>query len=275
MGLKKFRPITQTTRYKTVLDFSEITETEPYKPLTRGKKENAGRGNKGHISVRRRGGGHKRRYRVIDFRRDKFGITGRVDTIEYDPNRSANIALITYIDGEKRYIVAPDTLKVGDTILSGENAEIKVGNALPLKNIPLGTNIFNIEMSRGKGGQLVRSAGASAVITAKEGSYCLIKLPSGEIRKIHQECYATIGEVGNKDFGLVSIGKAGRSRWMNKRPKVRGVAMNPIDHPLGGGEGKSSGGRHPCSPTGVPSKGYKTRKKYKISDKYIVNRRKK
>ncbi|HOT45337.1 MAG TPA: 50S ribosomal protein L2 [Spirochaetota bacterium] len=275
MGLKKFRPITQTTRYKTVLDFSEITETEPYKPLTKGKKENAGRGNKGHISVRRRGGGHKRRYRVIDFRRDKFGITGRVDTIEYDPNRSANIALITYIDGEKRYIVAPDTLKVGDTILSGENAEIKVGNALPLKNIPLGTNIFNIEMSRGKGGQLVRSAGASAVITAKEGSYCLIKLPSGEIRKIHQECYATIGEVGNKDFGLVSIGKAGRSRWMNKRPKVRGVAMNPIDHPLGGGEGKSSGGRHPCSPTGVPSKGYKTRKKYKISDKYIVNRRKK
>ena len=275
MGLKKFRPITQTTRYKTVLDFSEITETEPYKPLTKGKKENAGRGNKGHISVRRRGGGHKRRYRVIDFRRDKFGITGRVDTIEYDPNRSANIALITYIDGEKRYIVAPDTLKVGDTILSGENAEIKVGNALPLKNIPLGTNIFNIEMSRGKGGQLVRSAGASAVITAKEGSYCLIKLPSGEIRKIHQECYATIGEVGNKDFGLVSIGKAGRSRWMNKRPKVRGVAMNPVDHPLGGGEGKSSGGRHPCSPTGVPSKGYKTRKKYKISDKYIVNRRKK
>lgn len=275
MGLKKFRPITQTTRYKTVLDFSEITETEPYKPLTRGKKENAGRGNKGRISVRRRGGGHKRRYRVIDFRRDKYGINGRVDTIEYDPNRSANIALITYIDGEKRYIVAPDTLKVGDTVLSGENAEIKVGNALPLKSIPLGTNIFNIEMSRGKGGQLVRSAGASAVITAKEGSYCLIKLPSGEIRKIHQECYATIGEVGNKDFGLVSIGKAGRSRWMNKRPKVRGVAMNPVDHPLGGGEGKSSGGRHPCSPTGVPSKGYKTRKKYKISDKYIVNRRKK
>ncbi|MBP7738019.1 MAG: 50S ribosomal protein L2 [Spirochaetes bacterium] len=275
MGLKKFRPITQTTRYKTVLDFSEITETEPYKPLTRGKKENAGRGNKGHISVRRRGGGHKRLYRIIDFKRDKHGIAGRVDTIEYDPNRSANIALITYIDGEKRYIVAPDTLKVGDSIMSGDNAEIKVGNALPLKSIPLGTNIFNIEMSRGKGGQLVRSAGASAVITAKEGTYCLIKLPSGEIRKIHQECYATIGEVGNKDFGLVTIGKAGRSRWMNKRPKVRGVAMNPVDHPLGGGEGKSSGGRHPCSPTGVPSKGYKTRKKYKVSDKYIVNRRKK
>lgn len=275
MGLKKFRPITQTTRYKTVLDFSEITETKPYKPLTKGKKENAGRGNKGRISVRRRGGGHKRLYRLIDFKRDKYGIAGNVDTIEYDPNRSANIALIAYVDGEKRYIVAPDTLKVGDSILSGENAEIKVGNALPLKSIPLGTNIYNIEMSRGKGGQLVRSAGASAVITAKEGSYCLIKLPSGEIRKIHQECYATIGEVGNKDHGLVTIGKAGRSRWMHKRPKVRGVAMNPVDHPLGGGEGKSSGGRHPCSPTGVPSKGYKTRKKYKISDKYIVNRRKK
>ncbi len=275
MGLKKFRPITQTTRFKTVLDFSEITESTPHKPLTRGKKENAGRGNKGRISVRRRGGGHKQRYRLIDFRRDKYGIAGRVDTIEYDPNRSANIALITYVDGEKRYIVAPDTLKVGDSILSGDNAEINVGNALPLKNIPLGTNIYNIEMSRGKGGQLVRSAGASAVITAKEGSYCLIKLPSGEIRKIHQECYATIGEVGNKDHGLVTIGKAGRSRWLNKRPKVRGVAMNPVDHPLGGGEGKSSGGRHPCSPTGVPSKGYKTRKKYKISDKYIVNRRKK
>ncbi len=275
MGLKKFRPITQTTRYKTVLDFSEITETKPYKPLTKGKKENAGRGNKGQISVRRRGGGHKRLYRLIDFKRNKYGIAGNVDTIEYDPNRSANIALIAYVDGEKRYIVAPDTLKVGDSILSGENAEIKVGNALPLKSIPLGTNIYNIEMSRGKGGQLVRSAGASAVITAKEGSYCLIKLPSGEIRKIHQECYATIGEVGNKDHGLVTIGKAGRSRWMHKRPKVRGVAMNPVDHPLGGGEGKSSGGRHPCSPTGVPSKGYKTRKKYKISDKYIVNRRKK
>ncbi len=275
MGLKKFRPITQTTRYKTVLDFSEITEETPHKPLTKGRTEYSGRGYKGHISVRRRGGGHKRRYRSIDFKRDKYGIAGRVDTIEYDPNRSANIALVTYIDGEKRYIVAPESLKVGDAVISGDNAEIKTGNALPLKNIPLGTNIYNIEMTRGKGGQLVRSAGVSAVITAKEGAYCLIKLPSGEIRKIHQECYATIGEVGNKDFGLVTIGKAGRSRWLNKRPKVRGVVMNPVDHPLGGGEGKSSGGRHPCSPTGMPSKGYKTRKKHKISDKYIVNRRKK
>jgi large subunit ribosomal protein L2 len=275
MGLKKFRPITQTTRFKTVLDFSEITETTPHKPLTKGRTEYSGRGYKGHISVRRRGGGHKRRFRIIDFRRDKYGIAGRVDSIEYDPNRSANIALITYIDGEKRYIVAPDSLKVGDAVISGDNVEIKAGNALPLKNIPLGTNIYSIEMTRGKGGQLVRSAGASAVITAKEGAYCLIKLPSGELRKIHQECYATIGEVGNKDHGLVTIGKAGRSRWLNKRPKVRGVVMNPVDHPLGGGEGKSSGGRHPCSPTGMPSKGYKTRKKHKISDKYIVNRRKK
>jgi large subunit ribosomal protein L2 len=275
MGLKKFRPITQTTRFKTVLDFSEITESTPHKPLTKGRTEYSGRGYKGHISVRRRGGGHKRRFRIIDFRRDKYGIAGRVDSIEYDPNRSANIALITYIDGEKRYIVAPDSLKVGDSIISGDNVEIKAGNALPLKNIPLGTNIYSIEMTRGKGGQLVRSAGASAVITAKEGAYCLIKLPSGELRKIHQECYATIGEVGNKDHGLVTIGKAGRSRWLNKRPKVRGVVMNPVDHPLGGGEGKSSGGRHPCSPTGMPSKGYKTRKKHKISDKYIVNRRKK
>ncbi len=275
MGLKKFRPITSTTRYKTVLDFSEITTDEPHKPLTKGRTEYSGRGHNGHISVRRRGGGHKRRYRVIDFKRDKQGIVGRVASIEYDPNRSSNIALIFYADGEKRYIIAPENLKVGDSVIAAENAEIKAGNALPLKNIPLGTSIYNIEMSRGKGGQLVRSAGASAVITAKEGTYCLIKLPSGEIRKIHQECSETIGEVGNKDHGLVTIGKAGRSRWLNKRPKVRGVAMNPVDHPLGGGEGKSSGGRHPCSPTGMPSKGYKTRKKHKISDKYIVNRRKK
>ncbi len=275
MGLKKFKPKTQTTRYKTVLDFSELTAVEPHKPLTKGRKENAGRGYKGHISVRRRGGGHRQLYRIIDFKRNKYGIAGKVATIEYDPNRSANIALINYIDGEKRYIIAPDTLRVGETILSGENVEIKVGNTLPLKNIPLGTNIYNIEMNRGKGGQLARAAGSAAVITAKEGTYCLIKLPSGEIRKIHQDCYATIGEVGNKDHGLVTIGKAGRSRWLNRRPKVRGVAMNPVDHPLGGGEGKSSGGRHPCSPTGMPSKGYKTRKKHKISDKYIVNRRKK
>jgi large subunit ribosomal protein L2 len=275
MGLKNFKPKTQTTRYKTVLDFSELTTAKPHKPLTKGKKEHSGRGYKGQISVRRRGGGHKRRYRIIDFKRNKYGIQGHVSSIEYDPNRSANIALISYTDGEKRYIIAPEALKVGDTIMSGESVEIKTGNSLPLKNVPLGTSIYNIEMTRGKGGQLVRAAGEQAVIAAKEGSYCLIKLPSGEIRKVHEECYATIGEVGNKDYGLVTIGKAGRSRWMNRRPKVRGVAMNPIDHPLGGGEGKSSGGRHPVSPTGKPTKGFKTRKKHKLSDKYIVNRRKK
>ncbi|MBN1531955.1 MAG: 50S ribosomal protein L2 [Spirochaetes bacterium] len=275
MGIKKFRPITPTNRYKTVLDYSELTADSPHKPLTKGTKEHAGRGAGGRVSVRRKGGGHKRKYRIIDFKRNKFNVPGKVETIEYDPNRSAFIALISYLDGEKRYIIAPNQLKVGDVILTGDSAEIKAGNALPLKSIPLGTQIYNIEMHRGKGGQLVRSAGTSAVITAKEGSYCLIKLPSGEIRKIHQECYATIGEVGNKDYGNITIGKAGRSRWLNKRPKVRGVAMNPIDHPLGGGEGKSSGGRHPVSPTGQPTKGYKTRKKVKYSDKYIVNRRKK
>ncbi|MGQ9842740.1 MAG: 50S ribosomal protein L2 [Spirochaetota bacterium] len=274
MGLKKYRPLTPTLRYQTVLDFNDITTDEPLKSLTKGKKSYAGRGFKGQVSVRRRGGGHKRRYRIIDFKRNKYNIEGMVATIEYDPNRSANIALIVYKDGEKRYIVAPDSLKVGDTIVSGQNVEVKPGNAMPLKNIPDGTNIYNIELHKGKGGQLVRSAGASAVITAKEGDYCLIKLPSGEIRKIHCECFATIGEVSNKDHVNVDIGKAGRSRWLGRRPKVRGVAMNPVDHPLGGGEGKSSGGRHPCSPTGKPTKGYKTRKKKKYSDKMIIKRRK-
>jgi len=274
MGIKKFRPVTPTARYRTVLDFNEITTDKPYKPLTVGKKDFAGRGYKGQVCVRRKGGGHKRKYRIIDFKRNKFGITGKVVTVEYDPNRSSFIALISYIDGEKRYIIAPQGLAVGDTIESGESVEIKPGNAMPLKNIPLGASIYNIELTRGKGGQLVRSAGTSAVLAAKEASYCLIKLPSGEIRKIHKECFATLGEVGNKDHGNITIGKAGRSRWMHKRPKVRGVAMNPVDHPMGGGEGKSSGGRHPVSPTGLPTKGYKTRKKHKYSDKYIVKRRK-
>ncbi|MDY6935551.1 MAG: 50S ribosomal protein L2 [Spirochaetota bacterium] len=274
MGIKKFKPVTPTLRYKTVLTFDEITTDKPLKSLCTGKKEYAGRGFKGQISVRRRGGGHKRKYRAIDFKRDKYMIEGLVKTIEYDPNRSANIALIAYRDGEKRYIIAPDTLKVDDRIMSGEGAEIKVGNALPLKKIPLGTSIYNIELHRGKGGQLSRSAGTSAHITAKEGNYTLVKLPSGELRKIHKECYATIGEVGNKDHVNIDIGKAGRSRWLNKRPKVRGVAMNPVDHPLGGGEGKASGGRHPVSPTGVPTKGYKTRKKNKYSNKMILKRRK-
>lgn len=273
MGIKNYKPVTSTLRYKTVLSFDEVTTDKPHKPLSSGKKQYAGRGYKGRISVRRRGGGHKRRYRIIDFKRDKYGIEGKVATIEYDPNRSANIALIVYRDGEKRYIIAPDTLKVGDIIVSGENAEIKVGNSLPLKKIPPGTSIHNIELTRGRGGQLGRSAGSAAQITAKEGNYCLIKLPSGEIRKIHRDCYATIGEVGNKDSSNISLGKAGRNRWLNKRPKVRGVAMNPVDHPLGGGEGKSSGGRHPVSPTGMPTKGYKTRKKNKYSNKMIIKRR--
>ncbi len=274
MGIKKFKPVTPTSRYKTVSDFEEITQCRPYKPLTKGMKEYAGRGAKGRISVRRRGGGHKKKYRVIDFKRNKYGIEGKVATIEYDPNRSSNIALIQYIDGDKRYIIAPEMLKVGDTVNSGENVEIKRGNAMPLHRIPLGTLVYNIELHRGKGGQLARSAGTGATLTAKEGNYCLVKLPSGEIRKIHKECYATIGEVGNKEHSNIKIGKAGRSRWLNKRPKVRGVVMNPHDHPHGGGEGKSSGGRHPVSPTGVPTKGYKTRKKNKYSDKYIVRRRK-
>lgn len=274
MGIKKFRPVTPTLRYKTVLDKVEITEEKPYKALTKGKTGDSGRGYKGQITVRRRGGGHKRKLRLIDFKRDKFGIPGRVESVEYDPNRTANIALICYADGEKRYIIAPEGLVVGDKIESGEKVEIKVGNTLPLKNIPLGSNIYNIELHRGKGGQLVRSAGTTAILAAKEGDYCLVKLPSGEIRKVHKECYSSIGAVGNKDYINVTIGKAGRSRWMNKRPKVRGVAMNPVDHPLGGGEGKSSGGRHPVSPTGQPTKGYKTRKKHKYSDQYIIKRRK-
>lgn len=274
MGIKKFRPVTPTLRYKTVLDKAEITEDKPFKPLTKGKTGDSGRGFKGQITVRRRGGGHKRKLRLIDFKRNKYGIPGKVVSIEYDPNRSANIALISYVDGDKRYIIAPESVKVGDRIEAGEKVEIKAGNALPLKNIPLGSSIYNIELHRGKGGQLVRSAGTTAVLTAKEEDYCLVKLPSGEIRKIHSECYSTIGIVGNKDHINVTIGKAGRSRWMNKRPKVRGVAMNPVDHPLGGGEGKSSGGRHPVSPTGQPTKGYKTRKKHKYSDNYIIKRRK-
>ncbi len=274
MGIKKYRPITPTTRYKTVLDFSEITASKPYKPLTHGKTELAGRGYKGQVSVRRRGGGHKRRYRVIDFKRDKFNIEARVVSVEYDPNRTSNIALLSYLDGEKRYIIAPADIKVGDTIISGENVDIKAGNSLPIKNIPVGTEIYNIELNKGKGGQLVRSAGVTAVLAAKEGNYGLVKLPSGEIRRIFAECYATIGTVGNKEHSNISLGKAGRTRWLKRRPKVRGVVMNPVDHPMGGGEGKTSGGRHPVSPTGQPTKGYKTRKKTKYSDKLIVKRRK-
>lgn len=274
MAIKKYRPVTPISRYKTTLDFAEVTAEKPHKSLTKGKKNTSGRGAKGHISVRRKGGGHKKKYRIIDYKRDKFGIVGKVESIEYDPNRSANIALICYSDGERRYIIAPFSLKVGDTVESGEKVEIKPGNAMPMKNIPVGTGIYNIELHKGKGAQMVRSAGATAQIAGVEGKYCMVKLPSGEIRRVNKECIATVGVVGNRDHINVTIGKAGRSRWMNKRPKVRGCAMNPIDHPLGGGEGKSSGKRHPVSPTGQPTKGYKTRKKNKYSNNMIIKRRK-
>jgi large subunit ribosomal protein L2 len=273
MGIKKYKPRTPSLRYKTSLTFEEITKTGSEKALTSGLSKNAGRGAGGRISVRRRGGGHKRKYREIDFKRNKFDIPGTVKTIEYDPNRTANIALIAYADGEKRYILAPRTLVVGTKILSGEQAPLQVGNALPLKNIPLGLTVHNVELQLGKGGQLVRSAGLGAVIVAKEGDYVTLKLPSGEMRMIFGGCYSTIGSLGNEDHMNVSIGKAGRSRWLGKRPKVRGVVMNPVDHPHGGGEGKTSGGRHPVSPWGQPTKGYKTRKKNKSSSKFIVKKR--
>ena len=274
MGIKKYKPHTPGLRTRATLDFSELTTDRPEKSLTSGFAPCAGRGASGRISVRRRGGGHKRKYRIIDFRRDKFDVPGKVVTIEYDPNRSANIALINYVDGEKRYILAPKGLKVGDMIQSGPAAPIKVGNALPLENIPLGVSIHNIELVYGKGGQLVRSAGLSALVVAKEGDYVTLRLPSTEMRMVFKKCMATIVEVGNEDYMNISLGKAGRSRWLGRRPKVRGVVMNPIDHPHGGGEGKTAAGRNPVTPWGLPTKGYKTRKKRKLSGKFIVNRRK-
>lgn len=275
MGIKKFKPITPTLRYKSVSTFEEITTDKPYKGLTVGKKSKAGRGAGGRISVRRRGGGHKRKYRIIDFKRNKINIPGKVASIEYDPNRSARIALINYADGEKRYILAPNKLEVGDTIENGQNAKISIGNTLPLKNIPLGTIIHNVELRKGKGGQMVRSAGTYAQISSREGKYVAIKLPSGEQRLVFGECFATIGQVSNIDHEQITIGKAGRNRWLGKRPKVRGVAMNPVDHPHGGGEGRTSGGRHPVTPWGKPTKGAKTRNKNKSSEKYIISRKKK
>jgi len=254
--------------------FEEITRSRPEKSLTKGKKSYAGRNANGRITVRRRGGGHKRRYRIIDFKRDKYGIPATVTAIEYDPNRSARIALLTYEDDEKRYIVAPLGVKVGEILSSGPDAEIRVGNSMPLDRIPPGTDIHNIEMKPGKGGQLVRSAGQAAQLLEREGKYARLKLPSGEIRLVLSRCYATIGQVGNADHANVTIGKAGRSRWLGRRPKVRGVAMNPHDHPHGGGEGKSSGGRHPVTPWGVPTKGYKTRNRNNQSNRYIASRRK-
>jgi large subunit ribosomal protein L2 len=275
MGVKKYKPTSPGRRFQTVSTFEEITATRPEPSLTVALKKTGGRNNLGRITSRRRGGGHKRFYRIIDFKRNKDSVTAKVATIEYDPNRSARIALLHYLDGEKRYIIAPEGLKVGDRVASGTDVDIKVGNALPLRNIPPGTPIHNIELKKGKGAQIVRSAGASAVIMAKEKNYAQVRLPSGEVRLIHLDCKATIGVVGNADHGNISIGKAGRSRWLGRRPKVRGVAMNPVDHPHGGGEGRTSGGRHPVTPWGVPTKGYKTRKKRKPSDKYIVRRRKK
>ena len=274
MAIKKYRPLTPSLRFKTSLTFDEVTKKTPEKALTRGKPSNAGRGAGGRIAVRRKGGGHKRKYRVIDFKRDKIGIPGKVSAIEYDPNRSSLIALIVYKDGEKRYMLAPEGLAVGKTVLSGPEATFDAGNALPLDKIPLGMMIHNIEINLGRGGQIVRSAGTSAMIVAKEGDYVTVRLPSGEMRRVNKKCYATIGELGNKDHMNVSLGKAGRSRWLGRRPKVRGTVMNPVDHPHGGGEGKTKGGRHPVSPWGQPTKGYKTRKKRKTSSRFIVKRRK-
>jgi large subunit ribosomal protein L2 len=275
MGIKKFKPITPSMRYRTVSDFSEVTKTTPEKSLLDPLKKSGGRNNKGRITMRRRGGGHKRRYRIIDFKRKKIGIPSKVAAIEYDPNRSARIALLHYVDGEKCYILAPNDLNVGDAVIAGPDADIKPGNALPLDKVPLGSMVHNIEMVPGRGGQLARSAGSYAQLMAKEGDMATLKLPSGEMRMVRRICYATIGQVGNLDHENVVWGKAGKTRWMGRRPKVRGVAMNPIDHPLGGGEGKTSGGRHPVTPWGKPTKGYKTRKKHKPSDKYIVRRRQK
>jgi large subunit ribosomal protein L2 len=274
MAVKKVKPTSPGRRFQEYSTFEEITTTSPEESLLRTINKKSGRNSYGRITCRHRGGGHRRHYRVIDFRRNKQGIPAKVATIEYDPNRSSRIALLFYADGEKRYILAPVNLKVGDAIMSGPDADIKPGNALPLGNIPLGTQIHNIELRLGKGGQIVRSAGSFAQLMAKENPYALVKLPSGEVRKVLLKCMATIGQVGNVIHENLSIGKAGRTRWLGRRPTVRGVAMNPVDHPMGGGEGRSSGGRHPCSPWGTPSKGYRTRTN-KTTNKFIVKRRKK
>ncbi|HYB20972.1 MAG TPA: 50S ribosomal protein L2 [Thermodesulfobacteriota bacterium] len=273
MGLKTYKPTSPGIRFQTTLDFNDTSRKKPERSLLRPLKKTGGRNVYGRITSRYIGGRHKRLFRIIDFKREKFDIPAKVASIEYDPNRSANIARLHYLDGEKRYILAPMELRAGDTVMSGERVDIKPGNALPLKNIPLGTLIHNIEMKPGKGAQLIRSAGSSGQLMAKEGRYAHIKMPSGEVRLVQVNCYATVGQVGNLDHENISIGKAGRSRWLGRNPRVRGVAMNPVDHPLGGGEGKTSGGRHPVTPWGVPTKGYKTRQN-KATDKYIVKRRK-
>ncbi|MBP7147363.1 MAG: 50S ribosomal protein L2 [Acidobacteria bacterium] len=272
MPIKSFKPTSAGRRQMEVLVSPEVTSERPHKPLLEGKPKTGGRNSLGRVSAWQRGGGHKRRYRVIDFKRDKDGVPGRVTSIEYDPNRSANIALVTYLDGEKRYILAPLGLAVGQAVIASSSADIVVGNCLPLASIPVGTTVHNVELRPGKGGQLVRSAGSSAQILAKEGEYAHLRLPSGEVRLVLINCRATIGQVGNIDHANVSIGKAGRSRWLGKRPMVRGVAMNPVDHPHGGGEGKTSGGRHPVTPWAVPTKGHKTRNNPR-TDRFIVRRR--
>ncbi len=274
MALKKYKPTTPDLRFRIDVSREDITKQKPERALVQSKSRSGGRNNKGRITSWQRGGGHKRKYRIVDFKRNKHDVPAKVAAIEYDPNRSARIALLFYADGEKRYILAPDKLNVGDTVVAGENAAISPGNALPLEKIPLGMTVHNIEMVPGKGGQVARSAGASVQLMAKEGGYALLKMPSGEIRKFRLNCFATLGSVGNSDHFNMSLGKAGRSRWKGRRPNVRGVAMNPVDHPMGGGEGRSSGGRHPCSPWGQLSKGLKTRKKSKQSSKLIVKRRK-
>ncbi len=273
MAIKKYKPTSPGRRTMTRIVRESSTKNAPHKPLVRQLTKKGGRDNRGHIAVRHQGGGHKRRYRLIDFRRDKLEVTAKVERIEYDPNRSADIALVCYQDGERRYILAPKGLQVGDSIVSSAEADIHPGNCLPLRVIPLGTEVHNIEMRPGKGGQMVRSAGTSAQLIAKEGRYALLRMPSGEMRKILAVCRATVGQVGNLDHENANIGKAGRNRWLGKRPTVRGVVMNPVDHPHGGGEGRTSGGRHPVTPWGVPTKGKKTRNNPR-TNKYIVRRRK-
>ena len=274
MGVRNLKPVTPGSRFASRSDFAEITTDKPEKSLTVALRKKGGRNNTGRITIRRRGGGHKRRYRIIDYKRDKFGVNGRVATIEYDPNRSAYISLIHYDDGDKRYILSPLDLNVGSEIISGDKVPLNIGNALLLSNIPTGLLVHNVELVPGKGGQMVRTAGSYAQVMAHDDGYTTLKLPSGEVRLVPDKCMATIGQVGNRSFEQIVSGKAGRSRWLGRRPKVRGVVMNPVDHPHGGGEGKTSGGRHPVSPWGKPTKGYKTRKKNKKSNTMIINRRK-
>ena len=275
MPVRKLKPRSPGSRSRTIPGFEEITKSTPEKRLLDAIARTGGRNNRGRLTAKRRGGGHRKQYRIIDFKRNKDGVEAKVASVEYDPNRSANIALLVYGDGEKRYILSPDGLGVGDRVTSGDQAEIKTGNSLPIKLIPEGVQVHNIELRRGKGGQMARSAGASAQLMAKEGSYATLKLSSGEVRLVGVSCRATIGVVGNSEHANVSYGKAGRTRWIGRRPRVRAVAMNPVDHPMGGGEGRSSGGRHPCSPWGQPAKGFKTRSPCKSSNKFILNRRKK